>query len=83
MRGRFVGLCAWFALSTLDKRMNRRGMPKRDTGTDEGTRKLFAHLGWSYQCGRKLYIRRDPVDQLRYELGIRSWGEPYPFMTRT
>src|SRR4029453_14007430 len=33
-----------------------------------GMRKLFAHMGWSYQCGRKLYIRRDPVDQERYEL---------------
>jgi transposase len=33
-----------------------------------GVRKLFAHLGWSYQRGRKLYIRRDPVDQARYEL---------------
>jgi transposase len=32
-----------------------------------GMRKLFAHLGWSYQRGRKLYIRRDPVDQARYE----------------
>ena len=30
-----------------------------------GRRKLFAHRGWSYQCGRKLYIRRDPVDQAR------------------
>lgn len=33
-----------------------------------GVRKLFAHLGWSYQRGRKLYIRRDPQDQARYEL---------------
>ncbi len=32
-----------------------------------GVRKLFAHLGWSYQRGRKLYIRRDPQDQARYE----------------
>jgi transposase len=32
-----------------------------------GVRKLFAHIGWSYQRGRKLYIRRDPVDQARYE----------------
>ena len=32
-----------------------------------GVRKLFAHLGWSYQRGRKLYIRRDPLDQERYE----------------
>ena len=35
-------------------------------------RKLFAHLGWSYQCGRKLYLRRDPVDQARYELETRQ-----------
>jgi transposase len=32
-----------------------------------GVRKLFAHIGWSYQRGRKLYSRRDPVDQARYE----------------
>jgi transposase len=32
-----------------------------------GVRKLFAHLGWSYQRGRKLYSRRDPADQARYE----------------
>jgi transposase len=32
-----------------------------------GVRKLFAHIGWSYQRGRKLYIRRDPHDQARYE----------------
>jgi len=33
-----------------------------------GVRKLFAHMGWSYQRGRRLYIRRDPQDQARYEL---------------
>lgn len=33
-----------------------------------GMRKLFAHLGGSYQCGRKLSIRRDPGDQARYEV---------------
>jgi transposase len=32
-----------------------------------GVRKVFAHIGWSYQRGRKLYIRRDPHDQGRYE----------------
>jgi transposase len=32
-----------------------------------GVRKLFAHRGWSYQRGRKLYIRRDPGDQARSE----------------
>ena len=37
------------------------------TYSRSGMRKLFAHLGWSYQCGRKLYIRRDPEDQKRYE----------------
>lgn len=37
------------------------------TYSKSGVRKLFAHLGWSYQCGRKLYIRRDPLDQARYE----------------
>jgi transposase len=37
------------------------------TYSKSGVRKLFAHMGWSYQRGRKLYIRRDPVDQARYE----------------
>ncbi|NOT57661.1 MAG: winged helix-turn-helix domain-containing protein, partial [Deltaproteobacteria bacterium] len=41
-----------------------------------GVRSLFAHLGWSYQRGRKLYIRRDPVDQARYEGETRAdWAE--------
>jgi transposase len=38
------------------------------TYSKSGVRKLFAHMGWSYQRGRKLYVRRDPVDQARYEL---------------
>jgi transposase len=42
-----------------------------------GVRKLFAHLGWSYQRGRKLYIRRDPHDQARYELETRAVLEKY------
>ena len=29
-------------------------------------------MGWSYQRGRKLYIRRDPVDQARYELETQA-----------
>jgi transposase len=37
------------------------------TYSKSGMRKRFAHMGWSYQRGRKLYIRRDPVDQARYE----------------
>ncbi len=37
-----------------------------------GVRKLFAHMGWSYQRGRKLYIRRDPYDQARYELETQA-----------
>ena len=52
------------------------------TYSKSGVRKLFAHMGWSYQRGRKLYIRRDPVDQARYELRdaggagqIRTEGE--------
>jgi hypothetical protein len=40
-------------------------------------RKLFAPLGWSYQCGRKLYLRRDPVDQARYELETQEALAPY------
>jgi transposase len=42
------------------------------TYSKSGVRKLFAHLGWSYQCGRKLYIRRDPLDQARYEEETRA-----------
>ena len=42
-----------------------------------GVRKLFAHLGWSYQRGRKLYIRRDPYDQARYEWETRAVLEKY------
>jgi transposase len=38
------------------------------TDRKSGMRKLFAHLGWSSQGGRKLYIRRDPVAQARYEV---------------
>jgi len=37
------------------------------TYSKSGMRKLFGYLGWSYQCGRKLYIRRDQEDQKRYE----------------
>lgn len=37
------------------------------TYSRSGVRKLFAYMGWSYQRGRKLYIRRDPVDHARYE----------------
>lgn len=37
------------------------------TYSKSGVRKLFAHIGWSYQRGRKLYMRRDPLDQERYE----------------
>jgi transposase len=40
--------------------------------SQSGVRKLFAHIGWSYQRGRKLYIRRDPVDQARYEEETRA-----------
>ena len=42
------------------------------TYSKSGVRKLFAHMGWSYQRGRKLYIRRDPVDQTRYELETQA-----------
>jgi transposase len=42
------------------------------TYSKSGVRKLFAYMGWSYQRGRKLYIRRDPVDQARYEWETRT-----------
>ena len=37
-----------------------------------GLRKLFARLEWSYQRGRKLYHRRTPEDQARYEDDTRA-----------
>ena len=37
------------------------------TYSKSGVRNLFAHIGWSYQRGRKLDLRRDPVDQERDE----------------
>lgn len=37
-----------------------------------GLRKVFARLGWSFQRGRKLYHRRTPEDQARYELETRA-----------
>ena len=33
-----------------------------------GVRKLFHQMGWSYQRGRKLYVRRRPEEQARYLL---------------
>ncbi len=33
-----------------------------------GVRKLLAEMGWSYQRGRKLYIRRSPEEQARFVL---------------
>src|SRR5713101_1621617 len=37
-----------------------------------GVRKVFTQIGWSYQRGRKLYLRRDPEDQARYEMETRA-----------
>lgn len=37
-----------------------------------GMRKVFARLGWSYQRGRKLYQRRTPEEQARYERETRA-----------
>ena len=33
-----------------------------------GVRKLLHLIGWSYQRGRKLYIRRRPEEQARFVL---------------
>lgn len=33
-----------------------------------GVRKLLCEMGWSYQRGRKLYIRRTPAEQARFVL---------------
>jgi transposase len=37
-----------------------------------GARKLLRGMGWSYQRGRKLYIRRSEVEQARFELDTRE-----------
>lgn len=37
-----------------------------------GLRKLLRQLGWSYQRGRKLYIRRSEVEQARFEIETRE-----------
>ena len=37
-----------------------------------GVRKLLCTMGWSYQRGRKLYIRRSEVEQARFELETRE-----------
>jgi hypothetical protein len=35
-------------------------------------RKVLGHMAWSYQRGRKLYVRRSEVEQARYELETRE-----------
>jgi transposase len=42
-----------------------------------GVRKIFTQIGWSYQRGRKLYNRRDPEDQGRYEMETHAVLEKY------
>jgi len=42
------------------------------TYSKSGMRKLFSRVGWSYQRGRKLYPRRTPQDQARYERETRA-----------
>lgn len=37
-----------------------------------GLRKLLRGLGWSYPCGRKLYIRRSEEEQARFEIETRE-----------
>jgi len=62
MPGTLVG-SGWTNKAVRQLLAERFGVPY----SKSGVRKLFAHIGWSYQRGRKLYIRRDPVDQARYE----------------
>src|SRR5215210_687724 len=42
-----------------------------------GVRKLLHGIGWSYQRGRKLYIRRSEVEQARFELETREILEEF------
>ncbi len=53
----------WTNQAVRELRAERFGVQYRKSGV----RKRFAHRGWSYQRGRKLYLRRDPQDQARYE----------------
>jgi len=58
----------WTNKAVRQLRAERLGVEYRK----RGGRKLFAHLGWSYQRGRNLYLRRDPYDQARYELETQA-----------
>lgn len=42
-----------------------------------GVRKILYQIGWSYQKGRKLYIKRTEEDQARYELETIERLEEY------
>lgn len=42
------------------------------TYSRRGVRKLLRLVGWSYQRGRKLYIKRSLVEQARFELETRE-----------
>jgi putative transposase len=42
-----------------------------------GVRKLLRGIGWSYQRGRKLYIRRSEVEQARFDLDTREILEEF------
>lgn len=42
-----------------------------------GVRKILGIIGWSYQRGRKLYIRRTDQEQVRYELETLEALEKY------
>jgi len=45
--------------------------------SSRGVRKLLHGIGWSYQRGRKLYIRRSEVEQARFELDTREILEEF------
>lgn len=42
-----------------------------------GVRKILRNIGWSYQRGRKLYIRRSPLEQQRFERETREILEEF------
>lgn len=67
MRGTKVG-SGWTNKAVRQVVAERLGV----TYSKSGVRKLFAYMGWSYQRGRKLSSRRDPVDQARYELETQT-----------
>ena len=72
MPGTQVG-SGWTNKAVRQRIKERFGVPYGKSGV----RKILGQIGWSYQRGRKLYIRREPTDQARYEWETRRVLEDY------